>query len=217
MKQYQTYIFDLDGTITDTMIVWLGIFRDSLLHFGITPPDDKTLSHHTHDWKQMLQLGLPEDKLDAFIQLAHKLANERLVKAPLHVGAYEMLEALKNHGKHVAIFSTLDRSIFEPAIKYRNLDSIADAAIAGTDVEHRKPQPDGILKALKDLGVPESGYKNAVYLGDKDTDIQAARNAGIDSVLYYPASHQIMYDLETLNEHKPTAVIHDWQELVDSL
>jgi HAD superfamily hydrolase (TIGR01549 family) len=217
MKQYDTYIFDLDGTITDTLVVWLGIFRDCLESQGVTAPDDQTLSKHTHDWRQMLQLGLPEEKLDAFIAQAHKLANERLPEAPVHNGAIEALQALKQAGKRIAIFSTLDRPIFEPAMEFRGLNEIAEVAVAGTDVPQRKPQPDGILKALDDLGIDKNAYAACVYIGDKDSDIQAANNAGIDGVLYYPPAHQPFYDLDKLKEHDPVAVLTDWQELTESL
>jgi phosphoglycolate phosphatase len=214
MKDYATYIFDLDGTITDTTSVWLDIFRDALQQFGVTAPEKRVLAKHTHDWRQMLELGLAEADLEAFTQLAHKLAKERLPEAPLHSGAYAMLEALKQRGKNVAIFSTMDRPIFEPTMKHRELDKITSVAIAGTDVPNRKPQPDGILKALDDLGIAKENYASAVYIGDKDTDILAAQNAGIDGVLYYPASHQLIYDLDELSKHNSTAVITDWQELL---
>nr|AIA14785.1 Haloacid dehalogenase-like hydrolase [uncultured bacterium] len=161
-----------------------------------------------------MELGLAEKDLEQFTQLAHKLARERLSEAPLHTGAYTMLETLKQNGKNLAIFSTMDRPIFEPTMKHRELDKIASVAIAGTDVPNRKPHPDGILKALDDLGVAKEDYASAVYLGDKDTDILAAHNAGIDGILYYPASHQLIYDLSELSKHNPAAVITDWQELL---
>jgi phosphoglycolate phosphatase len=214
MKQYETYIFDLDGTITDTLIVWIGIFRDALLQFGITPPDDNTLSKHTHDWKEMLGLGLPRASLENFIQLAHELAIKRLPEAPLHLGAYETLQILKNHNKRIGIYSTLDRPIFELAMEHRKLNAIADVAVAGTDVVNRKPQPDGILKALGELGIAQEGYGEAVYIGDKDTDIQAANNAGINGVLYYPVSHRSLYDLQELKRNNPAYVMTNWNELV---
>lgn len=213
MKDYTTYIFDLDGTITDTLVVWLGIFRDCLETQGVVAPDDQALSKHTHDWRQMLQLGLPEDRLKAFIAQAHQLANQRLPKAPAQPRALDMLRALKQAGKHIAIFSTLDRPIFEPAMAFRKLNDIAEVAIAGTDVPHRKPAPDGILKALHDLGVTEENYKNCVYIGDKDSDIAAANNAGLDGALYYPSAHEPFYNLTDLLQHKPVHVIRDWREL----
>lgn len=213
MKSYSAYIFDLDGTITDTLVVWLGIFRDCLQHFGITPPDDETLSQHTHDWKQMIPLGLPEEKLPDFIALAHTFANQRLPEAPLQEGAYEMLEMVKHKGKKIAFFSTLDRPIFEPALKSRNLERLADVAVAGTDVPYRKPHPAGLVKALADLGISKDEFSQAVYVGDKDTDIQAAHNAGIDGILYYPVTHQLFYSLSELKKHQPEYIITDWKEL----
>lgn len=214
MKKYSIYIFDLDGTITDTTGVWLDIYREGLTQLGITPPDDKTLAWYTHDWKELTKLGLAEEKVADFATLAHRLANERLPQAPLHVGALEVLQSLKGQGNRIAIFSTMDRQIFEPTMKHRNLYAIAEVSVAGTDVPHRKPHPAGILKALEDLGISSEEYNDAVYVGDKDTDIQAANGAGIDSILFFPSSHQAIYDLNELTQHKPTHVITDWQELL---
>jgi beta-phosphoglucomutase-like phosphatase (HAD superfamily) len=214
MKQYSTYIFDLDGTITNTMAVWIGILRDELIHFGIPSPDDKTLIQHSHDWREMVKVGLPEKFLPEFTELMYKLANERLPEASFHEGAYEMLSSLKEQGKRIAIFSTMDRPIFEPAMQHQDLYQFAEVAVAGTDVPRRKPHPDGILKALADLGIPEEDYSRAVYLGDKDTDIQAAHNAGIASMLYYPPVHQEMYSLDELKKHNPKHILTDWRELL---
>lgn len=213
MNRYSTYIFDLDGTLTDTTAVWLAIFRDALTHFGVTPPDTLTLSKHTHDWKEMITLGLPEEKLEAFTELAHKLAKERLPDAPMHNGSVEMLERLQKAGKTIGIFSTMDRPLFEPAMEHHRLARFAKAAVAGTDVPRRKPHPDGIIKTLEYLQIPESEYSSVIYIGDKDTDIQAAHNAGVKSMLFYPPSHQEIYTLESLTAHNPTHIIHSWEEL----
>ena len=214
MKAYSVYIFDLDGTLTDTMSVWLGILRDGIKSFGITPPEDKILARHTHDWKQMLELGLPPEKLDAFVALAHGMANERLPQTTLHTGVRDMLAALKQQSKRIAVFTSMDRTILVPALQSQKLAEFVDVAVAGTDIPNRKPAPDGILKALDDLGVPKSEYKNAVYIGDKDTDIFAAHNAGIDGILYFPPAHQEVYSRNELETAKPEAIIENWKELL---
>jgi len=214
MKYYATYVFDLDGTITDTATVWLDIFREGLEHFGVTPPDDKTLAAYTHDWAQMPLLGLDKNKVGSFAALAHILANERLPKAPLHVGARETLETLRNNGKRIAIYSGMDRAIFEPAVKRHNLDAIVEATVAGDDAPRRKPHADGIHLTLRKMGIKEQDYDKVVYIGDKDTDILAAHNAGIDSILYFPIAHQMLYDLEEVKLHNPTSTITEWHELL---
>jgi len=217
MQTYAIYIFDFDGTLTDTMSVWLGIFHDGLKRFGVEPPTDVTLAKHTHDWKEMLQLGLPADQLEAFIEVAHTLANERLPEAPLHTGALEMLQQLKDAGKRIGVFSTMDRAIFAPALKHQGLDRFAEVAIAGTDVANRKPAPDGIIKALTDMNIAPSDYSSAVYIGDKDTDVLAAHNAGIAGVLFYPPAHQAVYSRTEFMKAKPDAVIEDWTALTEAL
>jgi HAD superfamily hydrolase (TIGR01549 family) len=162
----------------------------------------------------MLLLGLPEKDLPDFIAFAHTLATKRLPEAPLHEGAYTMLETLKKQGKKIAIFSTMDRPIFEPMLKFHNLHLLVTVAIAGTDVPHRKPHPEGLIKALEDLTVPTTEYKKVVYIGDKDTDIQTAHNAGVDAMLYYPKTHQALYSLQELKRHNPEFIINNWQELI---
>ena len=214
MKIYDIYIFDLDGTITDTAPVWLGILQDALLHFGINPPDDKKLALYSHDWRQLTHIGFPESKFDELREFIYSVANDRLPQAQLHQDAYETLEMLKNKGKRLAIFSSLDRVMFEQAMQHRNLYPLVEAAIAGNDIEHRKPHPAGLLKALKKLAVFPQSYNKAVYVGDKDTDIQTARNAGIDSILYYPIAHSVIYDLSALKKHNPTHTITQRGELV---
>jgi phosphoglycolate phosphatase len=214
MKMYDTYIFDLDGTITDTVSVWLGILRDALINFHVPPPDDKTLALYSHDWKQLKHIGFPEDKFDALRDFIYGLANKRLPDAEFQTGAYETLEQLKNQGKRLAIFSSLDRAMFYPAMEHRNLFSLVDVAIAGNDIPERKPNPAGIFKALEKLEISKEAYSSVVYIGDKDTDIQTAYNAGIDSILYYPIAHSMIYDLTALKKHHPTYIITDWEELL---
>jgi phosphoglycolate phosphatase len=214
MKSYETYIFDLDGTITNTMTVWLEILREVLLLFAITLQTDRELLQYSHDLSQLTNVGLLESDMGKFKEAIYAAANRRLPEADFHTGAYQMLETLKKQGKRIAIFSSMDRPMFEPAIKKRRLNEIVEVTIAGTDVPSRKPHPAGIFKALEDLHIAPEFYNQAVYIGDKDTDIQTAHNAGIASILYYPASHHLFYDLAELKKHNPTHIITEWQELV---
>lgn len=214
MKTYTTYLFDLDGTLTNTGPTWLTIFRDGLADFGITGLADKTLAAHTHDWKEVAKLGVPEADLPTFIETAYARANERLPLAPFYEGAEEMIQKLKAAGKQIGIFTTMDRPILEPVVERYSLDKTFDVIIAGTDVEHRKPHPAGIQAALEKLGKPAN---TAVYIGDKDTDILCAKNAGIDGILFYPADHKLMYDHAVLMASEPTFTIKHWEELTVGL
>jgi len=219
MKRYGTYIFDLDGTITDTTAVWIQIFRDCLNEMGINSDQfaDDEIAKHTHAWSAMMNLGVAESDIPRLAELAYALANKRLPQAKLFTDAYETLQRIRDTGSNLGIFSTMDRPIFEPAIKHNNLHTVAQVTIAGTDVPNRKPAPDGILKVLDELGIAKSDFSTVMYMGDKDTDIQAAHNAGVHAVLFYPPEHQFIYDEEALMAHSPEAVITSWKELMETL
>jgi HAD superfamily hydrolase (TIGR01549 family) len=219
MKRYSTYIFDLDGTITDTTAVWIQIFRDCLDEIGINASQfaDDEIAKHTHAWSAMTALGVAEHDLPELARIAHGMANERLPKAQLFTDAYEALQAIRSTGSGLGIFSTMDRPIFEPAIAHHRLNEVVDITVSGTDVPNRKPAPDGILKVLEELNIAESEYSTVMYMGDKDTDIQAAHNAGVHAVLFYPPEHQFIYDHDKLMAHSPEAVITNWKELMETL
>lgn len=214
MKTYDIYLFDLDGTLTNTGPTWLTIFHDGLADFGITGISDKQVATHTHDWKEVTKLGVPEADVPTFIEAAYARANERLPLAPMYEGVEKMLRALKKAGKKIGIFTTMDRPILEPVVARYKFDELFDVIVAGTDVKHRKPHPAGIEHALKKLGAKPD---KAVYLGDKDTDILCGKNAGCDSILFYPEDHKLMYDHEVLMASKPTFTIKHWNELTSSL
>lgn len=214
MKNYRVYLFDLDGTLTNTGPTWLTIFRDGLADFGITGHTDREIAAHTHDWKEVTKLGVPDADVPTFIETAYARANERLPLAPMYEGAELMLQKLKKTGKKIGIFTTMDRPILEPVVARYKFDELFDVIVAGTDVEHRKPHPAGIEFALRKLGEQPDG---TVYLGDKDTDILCGKNAGTDSILFYPADHKLMYDRKVLLASKPTFIINEWHELTASL
>jgi len=213
IDRYHTLVFDLDGTLTNTGLVWLDIFRDGLADCGITGLSDHAIAEHTHNWPEVLKLGVPAERLEDFIQGSHRRAHERLALAPLHEGARDMLAAAQSAGKRIGIYSTMDRPVFEPVIAQHRLDQYATVTIAGSDVERRKPDPEGIHTALGKLGVLQSEYKGVAYIGDKGTDVQAAENAGVDGILFFPPAHQTLYDYNALMQSRPTAVITGWREL----
>lgn len=215
MKTYDVYLFDLDGTLTNTAPVWVEIFKDGLADHGITNISEQIIAQHTHDWRAVLELGLPEEKLTDFITLAYRRASLRLPKAPLCTGALPMLERLKHAGKQTGVFTTMDRPILEPVMEFHSaLAGLLDVIVAGTDVPRRKPHPDGIHYALGKLGVVQDGHAAVAYFGDKDTDIFTAQNAGVDGVLYLPSGHSEMYDLDTLRTISASAIIESWDEVL---
>ena len=214
MREYESYIFDLDGTIIKSMDVWMQVFRGAIVHFGIEGVDDDKLVSFAHDWTNLTTVGFPKDRLSEFSQHVYKSIDVHLSSVNFFEDSLDVLQNLNDRGKKLAICSSMDRPIFDTVMQQGNLYKLIPVAVAGTDVPFRKPHPAGLLKAMDDLNLSDSDRSAAVYVGDRHTDIQAAKNAGIDSVLFYPEEHREMYKYEDLKKDNPTHVISDWPSLI---
>lgn len=212
MKRYDAYLFDWDGTLGRTLEIWLEVMHAQFRRYGIMGLADnevvKSFGRLSYTDKDF---GLPSDKLAAFMEDVQQDASKRALDVSLYPGAVEVLDRIKNSGAKLGLITTNWREAIDVMLQNHQLQSMFDVVVSGDDVAVHKPDPEGILAALRSLGVPK---EQAVMIGDSDKDLGAARNAGIDSILFYPPSHQLFYDLEELKKYKPGNVIDGWDTLV---
>ena len=130
---------------------------------------------------------------------AHMLDNTKPYE-----GIMDALYRLKEHGYHLAIVSNK----FDAAVKKLRqdfFDDVIPVAIGESPSIHKKPAPDTVFEALKELGKTK---EEAIYVGDSDVDIETAKNAGMPciSVLWgfrdkeFLAEHGAEYYAETTEE-----------------
>lgn len=128
--------------------------------------------------------------------------------------AQQVLETLKQKGKKLALINASYRETIDIAINRHDLLDLFDITICGDEVRAQKPDPDGIRIALEKLGV---SAKKALMSGDSPKDLLAAKNAGTDSLLFYPPEHEMQHSKKELDACDPTYTIRSWQELLDRL
>lgn len=213
MKDYDAYLFDWDGTLSCTVEIWLEEIERQFAAYGLSITREEN-ARHFGNLNSPLLFGLPEDQLSEFQSGIDKAAQARLYACPLYDDATTVLNSLKSEGKKLALVTTAQPRTLEVTLKPHGLESLFDIIINAADVAVLKPDPEGINKALKHLGV---GKDRALMLGDTDKDLLAAKNAGIDSLLFYPDSHKLLHSLEDLSAHNPRFTIGRWQELIDQL
>jgi len=150
--------------------------------------------------------------VDAIVEEADKLAKIKMPEVDLYPDALEVLNGLRDMGKHLALVTTtLHENVRHLLEKFQILDYF-EVIVAGDDVTNHKPHPESLERALSLL----VGRANeAIMIGDSDKDLRAANNAGIDSVLFFPPEHRKFYNFDKLKEHKPTYVIEDFRKLLD--
>ena len=182
MSDYKAYIFDFDLTLADSSRGILECFKHTLAHFGCDIPDDTTIYNtigHTLQDSFDILTGIPmnplrEDMRKIYVEKANEVMSA-------HTYFYEdtlpVLKKLRSLGVKTAIVST--------KMRYRIVESFEmqlgvhpyDLIVGLEDVSAPKPDPQGILKAMEQLGVSPA---EVLYVGDSYIDAETAVNAGVD-------------------------------------
>lgn len=211
MKNYQYILLDWDGNLAKTLDVWLEATRLPLENRGISISDKEIATQcFGRPIEGYTELGITD--IDTAISEMDNLAKKLLPEVELYPDALFILEKLKKAGKQTALITTsLRENVLKLLNKYE-IHHFFDVVIANEDTKMHKPHPEPLEKALKELG---GNKNNAVMIGDSDKDIEAANNAHLDSILFYPDAHEKFYDLESLKALNPTYTVNDFKQILD--
>ena len=181
---YHTAIFDLDGTLLDTLQDLADSANYALaLHRLPARTVDEIRQFVGNGVGLLIRRAVPEGTEPEVEEQvlrdfrAHYLLNMENKTAP-YPGVPELLDALGKAGVRTAVVSNK----FDGAVKglcQNYFGGRIGAAIGESQGVARKPAPDTVFRALAELGAPREG---AVYVGDSDVDIQTAQNAGLPCV-----------------------------------
>jgi len=213
MNDYDTFLFDWDGTLARTVELWLQEIHKRYQEYGIEITEQEN-ARQFGNLKAPLEYGLPVHQLSEFQEGVNTVMHSLLPGVGLYDDATVMLRKLKDNGKHVALITTSLRKNLDVVMASHGVEDMFDLIVTSEDVQKHKPNPEGILLAIGRLLADPA---RTIMLGDTDKDLLAAKNAGIDSALFYPEAHSIMYDLEDLRSHGPKYILNAWNELSDQL
>ena len=186
MNNFSTYIFDLDGTLLDTLGDLAASVNYALRTHGMPEHSvDDVRRFVGNGVRKLMERAVPDGadnpRFDAAFATfrQHYMAHSLDTTRP-YEGIPEALEALKARGCHLAVVSNKMMAATQELCRHFFPDTI-EVAIGEDEAAgiRRKPAPDTVFAALKALGV---GKENAVYVGDSDVDIQTACNAGLPCI-----------------------------------
>ncbi len=178
---YQAVLFDLDGTLLDTLEDLRDSTNYALSLWGYPERSLEEIRTFVGNGMRNLILravpdglaaGRQEQVLEEFRE--HYLAHCR-VKTHPYQGILELLRYLKGHGIAMAIISNKSDTAVKKLAQYYFADYI-DVAIGEREGIRKKPAPDTVHEAMRILGV---GRDQTVYIGDSDVDRATAENAGL--------------------------------------
>lgn len=215
MKEFSTYIFDLDGTLLDTLNDLYQSVNHAMKACGFPLHTREEVRSFVGNGVRMLMIrAVPdgiqnprfEEAFDVFRQ--HYLQHSLDTTHP-YPGIEEMLSQLKRQGKHLTVVSNkLDVATKELVRHF--FGGLIDVAIGENEAAgvRKKPAPDTVDEALRQLGV---GKEGAVYVGDSDVDLQTAINSKLPciSVLWG------FRDRDFLNAHGASVYATTPEEILD--
>ena len=182
-----TVVFDLDGTLLDTLDDLKNSVNYALEMTGNPPRTKEEVRRFVGNGIQLLmERALPSGHDDSDFDKAFSLFKEHygvhcndLTKP--YDGIMELLQKLKENGIKMEIVSNkADFAVKELSDIY--FHGIIPVAIGEKESEgiRKKPAPDTVFEALNELG---SRREEAVYVGDSEVDLETARNCGMDYIL----------------------------------
>lgn len=179
-RKIKTMIFDLDGTLIDSYSAILKSLKETLLHFGVNPPDDETLKGN---------VGVPLEKI-----LTEYLGDKKLAKegkdifrkrymenyrsgTKLLYGARTILKDFKNRGYSIGVISNKHDVFVKLILKWKRIMKYVDVAMGESDRIPPKPDPFMIEEVLR---ITETHKEEAMMVGDTHVDVESAKLTGVE-------------------------------------
>ena len=206
-------IFDVDGTLVDTVDLHASAWVEALRHFGFEVAFDDMRAQIGKGGDQILHGLLPpealerrKEEIEAF--RADLFKREYLPKARAFPGVRRLFEHIRAAGQRAVLASSGKEDEVEGYKKLADIADLVEAATSSDEAERSKPFPDIFQAALHKLS-PLSAHETMV-VGDTPYDAEAARNAGLRMVGVLSGG----FSEEALREAGCVAIYRDPEDLL---
>ncbi|GGG05100.1 pyrophosphatase PpaX [Paenibacillus abyssi] len=206
----QTVLFDLDGTILDTNELIIQSFIHALK--DIVPTDfnrEHIIPSMGHPLAVQMQLFSQLEDVSHLVAEYRKInlqLHDELVRPFPHV--LEVLEALHSAGLQLGVVTTKMRMTTERGLKYVGLWDWMSSIVTMDDVQHPKPHPEPVQRAVRELNADPS---STLMVGDSGVDMESALAAGVipvgvawslkgEAKLWEAGAKHMLHDMRDLYE-----------------
>jgi len=223
LKNKTTILFDLDGTLIDSVPDLALAVNDMLKTLGKEEYDEDTIRYWVGNGADMLIKRALVGSVDVTDE---KIEPELFLKAKkIYMSAYhkylsvstttyecveETLNLLQKRKFKMAIVTNKPYEFVPPLLKGLELDRYFDVIVGGDSCESKKPHPAMLECALSQLG---STIEQSVMVGDSRNDIQASNAIGMDSIA---VTYGYNYN-EDISIYNPTAIFDRFDKIVEVL
>lgn len=207
-------IFDLDGTLLDSMPSWQQQLNDCLLSRGITPPDDlldrtKTLGLESATGMVLKEFNLPDDPAEVYHSFQVNMEKLYCSKIPLKEGVYDFLKEMSAKGAPMAVATATSKDLVEKVLAFHHLTDLFQCVTTVAEVGIGKHDPKVFVETAKKMNLtPE----DCVVFEDSLKAILSANRAHFKTVGIYEETNPTEQDAI---QKEATLFIHNFKELLN--
>jgi HAD superfamily hydrolase (TIGR01509 family) len=181
-KRRRAIVFDLDGTLLDSMSHVLREIAAAIAPYNPLPPEEI-----------FAKLGGPPERFmaallpnPAHVPLAlarlNSRGNENWRRVTPFEGIADLLQRLRAAGLRLAVWTGRDRDSGAWLLREHRLEALFDTVVYGDDLATHKPDPEGLLEIMRRLKVTAD---ETLFVGDADVDVLGGAACGVDTLLIH--------------------------------
>lgn len=216
IKKAKAVIFDLDGTIVDSMWMWKQIDIDYLGMINRPFPTDlqkciEGMSFYETAVYFKNQFNI-EDDVEDIMKCWNDMAYDKYTyDVPLKPGFDGFIKYLSNNGYKLGVATSNSRVLAYASLESRNVKQYFDSVITGDECGRGKPEPDVFLNTAKALGVEP---KDCIVFEDLPAGITAGKRAGMKTVAIADEYSSYLWDIK---KEMADYYIEDYREIMDEI
>ncbi|WP_330684400.1 HAD family hydrolase [Sporofaciens musculi] len=182
LEDIEAVIFDMDGTLIDSMWIWPSIDEDFFKKYDLVEPENFHEDIEGMSYTEAVHFFLevfptlkqtPEQIMDEWTDMAR---DRYMHEAPLKEGAYEFILEMKRQGKKIGIATSNGRVLVEDTLKSLGVEEYFDVVRTACEAGKGKPAPDVYLMVADEMGISP---KRCLVFEDVPMGILAGKNAGM--------------------------------------
>lgn len=178
-------IFDIDGTLLDSVDLHARAWQEALAHFGKQFAFEKIRYQIGKGGDQLLPVFLSEREIEEFGDelteyRGELFKREYLPRVVAFPSVRELFERVLRDGKRIALASSAKKDELKEYKRIADIEDLVEEETSSDDAEKSKPHPDIFEAALSQLGDVEA--RDAIVVGDTPYDAEAARKAGLQTI-----------------------------------
>lgn len=206
---FECLLFDFDGTLADSLQVWLIAWQKTFGEFGVKMSQNQVVEKAFTDWHVIEKMGIED--VDGFIEKLYAKVDRGFVDLKLDKKTVEVVKKLDKKVK-LGVATSSRTKVIKPVLEKCGVLDCFEVILGEEDIKYFKPNPEIVDLALEKLECKKDGL---LFCGDSINDIKAGKAAGVKTAWFFPEKNHRFHQSEKVLKLQPDYLISNLYELLE--